>query len=222
MRAKVTRLVSEEVACSPLKVFSRAVCGNLADTPRLGRLRHHLRRSLRRSVACVPLPDADDKAETTGASRGDADCRILENRSTRWSTPRRRAASRNISGAGFPRGRDDQDRSPSTRASKSAVRPAACRISAQWWLDEATAGAHATLPSLAEKSYGGSKHLHAFASPEAPENSDLCGWQVHERFPGSASVPRFPHGHVDTARGEKAQHACDARFAIDIAAIVSL
>ncbi len=34
--------------------------------------------------------------------------------------------------------------------------------------------------------------------------------------------PWLPHGHVDAAGGEEVQHARDARFAIDIATVVSL
>ena len=38
----------------------------------------------------------------------------------------------------------------------------------------------------------------------------------------SASVPGSPMGYVDAAGGEEVQHARDARFAIDIATVISL
>ena len=34
-------------------------------------------------------------------------------------------------------------------------------------------------------------------------------------------IPWFPRGHVDTSAGEKTQRACEARFAVDITAVIS-
>ena len=167
------------------------------------------------------MPDADDEAETAGASRGDAGSGVLEHHACAGGTPRRRAASRNMSGAGFP-ARPRRSRSmPSTRASKSAVKRPACRISAQWWLDEATAMRTPRSAGLPEKNHGRVEHLYALARQKLEKIVILAAGKPVNRCL-FRPIPGSPMGTSMPRAARKLRHACEAWFAVDIAAIVGL
>src|SRR6516164_9685901 len=83
--------------------------------------------------------NSNDQAETASASRRNAGRGVLEHYSASWGTPRRRAASKNMSAAGFPiRPRRSRSK-PSTWSSKNSVKRPARKMSLQRRLDEATA-----------------------------------------------------------------------------------